>query len=133
MAADKKPIMVAGRAYNSVEEMPAEVRRVYDLAVAAQNEAGANDSLKIVFNGKEYAGMDSMPEDVRKLYQNQQMSMETYRDFSVDATTPRAAKINAPPAKRMAAAPAAKASYKWPLLIMGGLLLIIVLFLLFRK
>ena len=133
MAADKKPIMVAGRAYNSVEEMPAEVRRVYDLAVAAQNEAGANDSLKIVFNGKEYAGMDSMPEDVRKLYQNQQMSMETYRDFSVDATTPRAAKINAPPAKRMAAAPAAKASYKWPLLFMGGLLLIIVLFLIFRK
>ena len=133
MAADKKPITVAGRAYNSVEEMPAEVRRVYDLAVAAQNEAGAPDSVKIVFNGKEYADLESMPEDVRKLYQNQQMSMETYRDFSVDATTPRAAKINAPPAKRMTAAPAVKPSYKWPLLIMGTLLLVIVLFLLLRK
>src|SRR5690242_10938977 len=125
--------MVAGRAYNSIEEMPPEVRRVYDLAVAAQNEAGAPDSVKIVFNGKEYDDLDSMPEEVRKLYQNQQMSMETYRDFSVDATTPRAAKINAPPAKRMAATPAAKPSYKWPLLIMGALLLIVVLFLLFRK
>ncbi len=133
MTADKKPIVVAGRSYDSVEEMPSEVRRVYDLAVAAQNEAAANDSVKIVFNGKEYAGMDSMPEDVRKLYQNQQMSMETYRDFSVDATTPRAAKINAPPAKRMAADAPAKGGYKWPLLMMGALLLIIVLFLLFRK
>ena len=133
MAADKKPIIVAGRAYNSVDEMPAEVRRVYDLAVAAQNEAATNDSVKIVFNGKEYAGMDSMPEDVRKLYQNQQMSMETYQDFSVDATTPRAAKINAPPVKRMAQAAAPKPSHKWPLMMMGGLLLIIVLFLIFRK
>jgi len=133
VAADKKPIIVAGKAYGSIEEMPAEVRRVYDLAVASQNEAAANDSVKIVFNGKEYAGMDSMPEDVRKLYQNQQMSMETYQDFSVDATTPRAAKINAPPAKRMAPSAPSKASYKWPLLMMGGLLLIIVLFLIFRK
>ena len=45
--------------------------------------------------------LDSMPPDVRKLYQTQQVAMETYRDFSVDATTPRAAKVTAPAAQHM--------------------------------
>jgi len=128
VAADKKPIVVAGRAYNSVEEMPAEVRRVYDLAVAAQNEANAQASIKIVFNGKEYAGLDSMPEDVRKLYQNQQLSMETHQDFSVDATTPRAAKIGAPAAKKMAAERPFLARYKWLLIAAVLLVLLLVAF-----
>lgn len=132
MAADKKPIVVAGRAYNSIEEMPAEVRRVYDLAVAAQNEANAQDSIKIVFNGKEYPSLDSMPEDVRKLYQNQQLSMETYRDFSVDATTPRAAKISAPPARKMVDGPSFVSRYKWQLLAAAAAI-VVTLFLLLKK
>lgn len=132
MAADKKPIIVAGRAYQSIEEMPSEVRRVYDLAVAAQNEADA-DSIKIVFNGKEYPSLEDMPEDVRKLYVNQQASMETYRDFSVDATTPRAAKITAPPAKRMVQEqPPFLKHYKWQLLT-AAVVLIIVIILLIKK
>ena len=130
MAADKKPIVVAGRAYSSVEEMPQEVRRVYDLALAAQNEAGVPDSVKIVFNGKEYASIDSMPEDVRKLYQHQQIAMETYQDFSVDATTPRAAKISAPPAKKMAGDPSFLKRHKWRLV--AAAVLAVVLFLLLR-
>ena len=132
VAAEKKPIVVAGRAYNSVEEMPAEVRRVYDLAVAAQNEANVQDSIKIVFNGREYADLDSMPEDVRKLYQNQQMAMETYQDFSVDATTPRAAKIGAPAARKMADGPSFASRYKWQLLAAAAAI-IVVLFLLLKK
>ena len=131
MAADKKPIIVAGRAYNSVEEMPSEVRRVYDLAVAAQNEADAV-SIKVVFNGKEYPSLEDMPEDVRKLYVNQQASMETYRDFSVDATTPRAAKITAPAAKRMAVNQPFTVRYKWQLLT-AAVVLIIVIILLIKK
>lgn len=131
MAADKKPIIVAGRAYNSVEEMPSEVRRVYDLAVAAQNEADAV-SIKIVFNGKEYPSLESMPEDVRKLYVNQQASMETYRDFSVDATTPRASKITAPAAKRMAVGQSFTTRYKWQLLA-AAVALLIIIFLFIKK
>lgn len=129
---DKKPIYVAGRAYNSVEEMPAEVRRVYDLAVAAQNEAAAQAGIKVVFNGKEYASLDSMPEDVRKLYQNQQVAMETYRDFSIDATTPRAAKITAPAAIKMESHQSFVARYKWQLLAAVAAL-VVVLFLLLKK
>ena len=94
MSPDKnKPIVVAGKKYASIEEMPAEVRRVYDLAVAARNQEHADARVKLVFNGQEYDSLESMPADVRKLYQTQQVAMETYRDFSVDATKPRAAKV----------------------------------------
>ena len=123
MAADKKPIYVAGRAYDSVEEMPAEVRRVYDLAVAALHEAETQASIKVIFNGKEYAGLDSMPEDVRRLYHTQQQSMETYRDFSIDSTTPRAAKITAPAALKMEDRQPFLMHYKWQLLAVAVVLI----------
>lgn len=132
MATEKKPIIVAGRAYASVEEMPTEVRRVYDLAMAAQNEADAQASIKVIFNGKEYAGVDSMPEDVRRLYQTQQQSMETYRDFSIDSTTPRAAKITAPAALRMEDRQPFVARYKWQLLAAAVVLIGILIVLLKR-
>ena len=129
MSADKKPITVAGKTYASIDEMPAEVRRVYDLAVAAKSDS---DHLKIIFNGQEYQGLDSMPADVRKAYQHQQLAMETYRDFSLDATTPRAAKVNAPPAKRMESPPVPGQSFlkrnKWQLVVAGVIVFIIVVF-----
>jgi hypothetical protein len=123
---EKRPIVVAGKRYNSVEEMPAEVRRVYDLAMASQDEASTAAPVKLIFNGKEYEGLESMPPDVRKLYQTQQVAMETYRDFSVDATTPRAAKVNAPPVQRMEVVqqPFFK-KYMWPLVIAGVIVIVI--------
>ncbi|HSN17325.1 MAG TPA: hypothetical protein VLV87_03865 [Gammaproteobacteria bacterium] len=128
MSSEKRPIVVAGKRYNSVEEMPAEVRRVYDLARAAQTEAESAAPVKLIFNGKEYEGLDSMPPDVRKLYQTQQVAMETYQDFSVDATTPRAAKVDAPPQQRMQAAqPPFVKRYMWPLIIVGLIVLAILL------
>ncbi|HEV2332328.1 MAG TPA: hypothetical protein VGV16_04130 [Gammaproteobacteria bacterium] len=127
----KKPIVVAGRSYNSIEEMPAEVRRVYDLAVAAQNEGEDYDRLKIVFNGQEYEGLDKMPPDVRKLYQTQQVAMETYRDFSVDSTTPRAGKVNAPPQRSMDSGRGSFfRRYKW--LLLAAIVVLVVLILAIR-
>jgi hypothetical protein len=125
MSAENRPIVVAGKRYASVEEMPAEVRRVYDLARASQETAETAPPVKLIFNGKEYEGLDSMPPDVRKLYQTQQVAMETYRDFSVDATTPRAAKVDAPPVQRMESAktPCFK-RYMWPLLILGIIVIV---------
>ena len=127
MAADKRPIVVAGKRYASVEEMPAEVRRVYDLARASQETAETAAPVKLIFNGKEYEGLDSMPPDVRKLYQTQQVAMETYRDFSVDATTPRAAKVNEAPKLHMdeAKAPFLK-RYMWPLIILGVIVIAVI-------
>jgi len=127
MSPGKQPIVVAGKRYESVEEMPAEVRRIYDLARAAQADAETAAPVKLIFNGKEYEGLDSMPPDVRKLYQNQQVAMETYRDFSVDATTPRIGKLDAPALQRMQSAmmPFYK-RYMWPLIVVGLIVLAII-------
>ncbi|MFI4967502.1 MAG: hypothetical protein ACHQAU_02150 [Gammaproteobacteria bacterium] len=127
MSSEKRPIVVAGKRYASIEEMPAEVRRVYDLARASQDVAETAAPVKLIFNGKEYEGLDSMPADVRKLYQTQQVAMETYRDFSVDATTPRAAKVDAPPVKRMESVkPPFLKRYMWPLIILAVIILAII-------
>ena len=92
MSSETQKIVVAGKSYGSVQEMPPEVRRVYELAVETRNQEHKTAHVKLVFNGQEYDSLESMPADVRKLYQTQQVAMETYRDFSVDATTPRGAK-----------------------------------------
>lgn len=127
MSTEKRPIVVAGKRYASIEEMPAEVRRVYDLARASQDVAETAAPVKLIFNGKEYEGLDSMPADVRKLYQTQQVAMETYRDFSVDATTPRAAKVDAPAAQRMEAGKQSFLKrYMWPLIILVAIIIAIV-------
>jgi hypothetical protein len=126
MGSEKRPIVVAGKRYASIEEMPAEVRRVYDLAMASQAEAETAAPVKLIFNGKEYEGLDSMPPDVRKLYQTQQVAMETYRDFSVDATTPRAAKVDAPPVQRMDQGQPFLKRYLWPLVILGVIVVVVI-------
>ncbi|HEX7966480.1 MAG TPA: hypothetical protein VF651_12285 [Gammaproteobacteria bacterium] len=126
MSSEKRPIVVAGKRYESVEDMPAEVRRVYDLARASQEDAATAGPVKLVFNGKEYEGLESMPPDVRKLYQTQQVAMETYRDFSVDATTPRAAKVNAPPVQEMDEGPSFFKRYQWPLIILAVIVVVVV-------
>lgn len=64
---------INGKEYHSVEEMPDEIRQVYEKALALQ--AGSKQPIhsavartKIIFNGTEYENMDTMPEDARQLY-----------------------------------------------------------------
>jgi len=66
----KRRIVVNGREYASVEEMPQNVRMVYDAALA---KAGGTSfriasSGGIRFNGREYARADDMPPEERRLY-----------------------------------------------------------------
>jgi hypothetical protein len=122
---DKKKIVVAGKSYASVEEMPAEVRRVYERAVETRNQEHADARVKLVFNGQEYDSLDSMPPEVRKLYQTQQVAMETYRDFSVDATTPRVAKAGE--AGMDLQRKSFFAEHKWPLIGVGLLVVVLII------
>jgi hypothetical protein len=76
-----RKIVVNGREYPSVEEMPSDVRRVYEQAMAgagtalhATGESGVK--AKIVFNGREYANVDTIPDDARGLYET---AMEAVR------------------------------------------------------
>ena len=128
MSPDKQKIVVAGKTYASIEEMPAEVRRVYERAVEARNQEHADAQVKLVFNGMEYESLDSMPPDVRKLYQTQQVAMETYRDFSVDATTPRSAKVGT--AGTNLRGRSFFVEHKWPLIGVGLLILVLIVIIL---
>ncbi len=119
----KRPIVVAGKTYASIEEMPAEVRRVYERAVETRTQEHVAARVKLVFNGHEYDSLDSMPPEVRKLYQTQQVAMETYRDFSIDATTPKAAKGSAAVQKRMQSGKAGSKRQMW--IALGAVLLLV--------
>ncbi len=60
--------------YSSVEEMPEDVRAVYEKALALRNgpEHATESTItktKIVLNGKEYDGLEAMPPNVRQLYE----------------------------------------------------------------
>lgn len=132
MSPDKQKIVVAGKAYASIEDMPAEVRRVYERAVEARNQEHADAQVKLVFDGAEYDSLESMPPEVRKSYQTQQVAMETYRDFSVDATLPRIAK-SAPaeePSGKSPQRPSFFAEHKWPLVGVGLLVLVLIIIIL---
>ncbi len=70
----KRRIIVNGKEYNSVEEMPADLRRAFEKAMAERRDSGnpAGDTTvrtKIIFNGQEYKNMEMMPPDERKLYE----------------------------------------------------------------
>lgn len=83
-------ITVNGVGYDSVEAMPAEVRRVYEQALARMPELAARTGgavretiegggsglesrtvvrQKFIVNGNEYESLDAMPADVREQYQ----------------------------------------------------------------
>ena len=125
-----KRIVIGGSEYRSVEDMPPELRRVYEVALKASQTAADAPKIKVVFEGKEYDSVDSMPPEVRKQYEHQQAAMETYRDFSVDATTPRAAKT---PGQAAATGSASGPSrFNW-LLIGGALVALALIVFIFAK
>jgi hypothetical protein len=64
---------VNGNEYGSREEMPENIRPLYDKALAdssrGESISSAVPHAKIVFNGEEYESVDSMPAHVRQLYE----------------------------------------------------------------
>ncbi|HOU50821.1 MAG: hypothetical protein KBG22_07510 [Smithella sp.] len=70
----KRKYIVNGREYTSIEQMPADIRQVYEKAVSGK-EGISNENIlslsagKIVFNGQEYESVDSMPLDIRQMYE----------------------------------------------------------------
>ena len=78
----KRNFKINGKEYNSIEEMPPDIRDAFEKALASQ--AGTRNLInltttktKIVFNGKEYNSIDVMPEDVRQIYEKLLKAAET--------------------------------------------------------
>jgi hypothetical protein len=77
----KRKFKINGTEYNSIEEMPPDIRSAFEKAMASQ--AGSSQQInpatmqaKIIFNGTEYQSVDAMPQDVRQLYEKVLKSAE---------------------------------------------------------
>ena len=68
----KTKIKINGKEYNNPEEMPADVRSLYEKAIANRQSSETNIQLntnsKITFNGQTFNNLDEMPADVRRIY-----------------------------------------------------------------
>ncbi len=78
----KHKFTVNGKEYSSTDEMPAEVREIFQKAMAAKAGSGQQMNAaaiwtKIIFNGTEYESIDKMPQDVRQLYEKVLKAAET--------------------------------------------------------
>ncbi len=78
----KRKYKINGIEYNSVEEMPPDIRNAFEKAMASR--AGSDHQgnpapvrTKIIFNGTEYDGLEAMPQDVRQLYEKMLRAAET--------------------------------------------------------
>ena len=78
----KHKFKINGKEYNSIEEMPPDIRNAFEKAMASQGDSGqqinpATMQTKIIFNGTEYKSIDAMPQDVRQLYEKVLKAAET--------------------------------------------------------
>ena len=87
----KRRIIVNGREYSSVDEMPDDLRRAYERSMANLSREGdvinpAAPQQEITFNGKEYGNVDEMPEDLRRLYDAAMMTVEAHGSIGAGTT-----------------------------------------------
>ena len=78
----KRKFKINGKEYNSIEEMPNEIRQAFKKAMASQADSGlhvnsATTQTKIIFNGTDYKNIDAMPQDTRQLYEKVMKAAET--------------------------------------------------------
>jgi hypothetical protein len=78
----KRKFKINGKEYNSIEEMPQDIRNAFEKAMASKTGSGlqinpASIQTKIIFNGTEYQSIDAMPQDVRQLYEKVLKAAET--------------------------------------------------------
>jgi hypothetical protein len=70
----KREYIVNGKKYNSLEEMPLEIRKILDETLASSSvadilKAPMHANMKIKFNDKEYDSIESMPVAERAVYE----------------------------------------------------------------
>ncbi len=78
----KRKFKINGKEYNSIEEMPDDLREIFKKTMGSQTgtvltTSHAAERTKIVINGTEYDSVDAIPQDVRRLYENALKGAET--------------------------------------------------------
>ncbi len=108
-------IVFNGQEYDSVDAMPPDVRKEYDVALETLRKSGGEEILsvlqrdmgvsgthikatfhEIVVNGKKYDSVDAMPPDVRRTYE-QAMARVASGGAAVKPPVARAARAIRPP------------------------------------
>jgi len=83
---------INGKEYNSIEEMPDDVRETFEKAMASKSgpdhqlNSATVRTTRINFNGKEYQHIDSMPPDVRNVYEKVMKAAESGALPDIDFT-----------------------------------------------
>ncbi len=62
----KTKIRINGREYAGTDEMPDDVRQIYEKAM---RDNAQKTTTKIIFNGQEFASVENMPPEIRRLYE----------------------------------------------------------------
>ena len=77
----KRKFKINGKEYNSINEMPDDIRETFKKAMDSQTRFGhtinQKTQPKIIFNGKEYENINAMPQDVREIYEKVLKAAET--------------------------------------------------------
>jgi hypothetical protein len=75
----KRKFKINGEEYNSIEEMPPDIRKAFEKAMASQagTDTLAKTQTKIIFNGNEYKNIEEMPPNIRQLYEEVLKAAET--------------------------------------------------------
>jgi hypothetical protein len=63
----KKRIIVNGKEYESVGDLPPDLRAAYEKGVVARTTPSL--TMRVTFNGREYDSLEIMPAGVRRLYE----------------------------------------------------------------
>lgn len=99
----KSKFTVNNKKYDSVDEMPADVRVIYEKVMATQSKSGNKiftTQTKIVFNGVEYNSLDEMPEDARGLYEKTMAAVRGKVDINILKGAGETQAENTPPARQ---------------------------------
>ena len=88
----KRKYIVNGKEYGSVEEMPANIRQIYEKALDSSLATNPginpeNTKKKIMFNGQEYENIEAMPSDVRQTYDELIKKLVEMKGASPDAVS----------------------------------------------
>lgn len=82
-------IRVNGKEYSSPDEMPPEIRRAYERAMAqvaaGRDTLSARSGLRVIFNGQEYHSVEEMPAVVRHVYESAMAAANQGNDNVPDA------------------------------------------------
>ena len=109
----KKKIVINGKEYASPEEVPPELRQVYEQALVRQGnspQVHISTSSKFTINGQTYNSVDEMPEEARKLYESMMSRVDKNQDGIPDVLqNGQLASLGAEPSAPLAGGPAQNA------------------------